>query len=181
MLNVALVRWSWTVYVKCCSCLCFSKNWYALLLNVTLNFSSSSSSGATASTFERFVPLNISFPLITILDAANPIPYFPFLHVISYVIFPSVLWSPLWSYWHWFPFIYFFFTLLSSGIRCKRPNQLNRCAFMWFIVFLRLINSSNSSFVLILHVPSLSFVGSKIFLTLSYSLSFPTYLFSLCL
>jgi hypothetical protein len=150
------------------------------LLNVTLNFSSSSSSGATTSTFECFVPLNISFPLITIPDAANPILYFQF-HFISYVIFPSVLWSPLWSYWHRFPFIYFFFTLLSSGIRCKWPNQLNHCAFMWFIVFLRLINSSNSSFVLILHVPSLSFVGSKIFLTLSYSLSFPTYLFSLCL
>ena len=58
----------------------------------------------------------------------------------------------------------FFFTILSSGIRCKWPNQLNRCDFMWFIIFLCLINSSNSSFVLILHVPSLSFVGPKIFL-----------------
>ena len=67
----------------------------------------SSSSGATTSTFECFVPLNISFPLITILDAANPIPYFKFLHVISYVTFPSVLWSPLWSYWHRFPRTYF--------------------------------------------------------------------------
>ena len=35
---------------------------------------------------------------------------------------------------------------------------------MWFITFSRLINSSNSSFVLILHVSSLSFVGPKIFL-----------------
>jgi hypothetical protein len=24
----------------------------------------------------------------------------------------------------------FFFTVLSSGIRCKWPNQLNRCAFV---------------------------------------------------
>jgi len=54
-----------------------------------------------------------------------------------------------------------FFTILSNGIRCKWPNQLNRCAFMWFILFLCLINSS---FVLILHVPSLSIVGPKIFL-----------------
>jgi len=60
--------------------------------------------------------------------------------------------------------IYFFFTILSSGIRCKWPNQLNCCAFMWFIMLLCLINSTNSSFVLILHVPSLSFVGPKIFL-----------------
>ena len=56
-----------------------------------------------------------------------------------------------------------FFNIFSSGIRCKWPNQLNCCAFMWFII-LCLINSSNSSFVLILHVPSLSFVGPKIFL-----------------
>ena len=35
---------------------------------------------------------------------------------------------------------------------------------MWFIIFLCLINSSNSTFVFILHVPSLSFVGPKIFL-----------------
>ena len=55
-----------------------------------------------------------------------------------------------------------FFTILSSGIRCKWPNQLNRCAFMWFIIILYLINSCNSSFVLILHAPSLSFVGPNI-------------------
>jgi len=30
-----------------------------------------------------------------ILDTTNPVLYFQFLHVISYVIFPSVLWSPL--------------------------------------------------------------------------------------
>ena len=47
--------------------------------------------------------------------------------------------------------LYTLFTILSSGIRCKWPNQLNLCAFMWFIIFLCLINSSNS-FVLILHV-----------------------------
>jgi len=35
---------------------------------------------------------------------------------------------------------------------------------MWFIILLCLINSSCSSFVLILHVPSLSFVTPKIFL-----------------
>ena len=56
------------------------------------------------------------------------------------------------------------FTILSSVIRCKWLNQLNLWAFMWFIIFLCLINSSNSSFVLILHVPSLSFVGPKILL-----------------
>ena len=60
--------------------------------------------------------------------------------------------------------LYAFLTTLSSGIRCKWPNQLHRCASMWFIIFLCLISSSNSSFVLILHVPSLSFVGPKVFL-----------------
>jgi len=59
---------------------------------------SSSSSGATTSIIEYFVRLNILFPIITILDAANPILYFQFLHIISYVFFPSVLWYPLWSY-----------------------------------------------------------------------------------
>ena len=60
--------------------------------------------------------------------------------------------------------LYTFYTTLYSGIRCKWPNQLIRCNFMWFIIFLCLISSSNSSFVLILHVPSLSFVGPKFFL-----------------
>ena len=41
-----------------------------------------------------------------------------------------------------------------------RGQRVNLCAFTWFIIFLCLINSSNSSFVLILHVPSLSFVGN---------------------
>jgi hypothetical protein len=60
--------------------------------------------------------------------------------------------------------LYTLFTILFSGIRSKLPNQLNLCAFMWFIIFLCLINSSNSSFVLILYVPSLSFVGPKFLL-----------------
>jgi hypothetical protein len=63
--------------------------------------------------------------------------------------------------------LYTLSTSLFSGIRCKWPNQLNLWAFMWFIIFLCLINSPNSSFVLILHVPSLCFVGPKSFLTLS--------------
>ena len=58
--------------------------------------------------------------------------------------------------------LYTLFTILSSGIRCKWPNQLNLCAFVWFITFFCVINSSNSSFVFILHVPSLYFVGPKI-------------------
>ena len=53
--------------------------------------------------------------------------------------------------------LYTLFTILSSCIRCKWPNQLNLCAFMWFIMFVCLINSSNSSIVSILHVPSVSF------------------------
>jgi hypothetical protein len=40
---------------------------------------SSSSLGATTSIFECFGLLSIWFPLITILDAANPILYFQFL------------------------------------------------------------------------------------------------------
>jgi hypothetical protein len=55
---------------------------------------SSSSLGATTSFFERFGLLDIQFPLTAILDTAGSIFYFEFLYVISYVIFPSVLWSP---------------------------------------------------------------------------------------
>ena len=61
--------------------------------------------------------------------------------------------------------LYTFLTILSSNIRCKWPNQLNLCASVLFIMFLCLVNLSNSSFVLILHVQSLSFVGPKIFLS----------------
>ena len=61
----------------------------------------------------------------------------------------------------------YFLPFSLSAIQCKWPNQLNRCAFMWFTVFLCLINSSNSSFVLILHVPSLPYVGPNIW-TLSF-------------
>ena len=60
--------------------------------------------------------------------------------------------------------LYTVFAILSSSIRCKWPNQRNIFVFIWFIIFLCLISSSNSTFVLILHVPSLSFVGPKIFL-----------------
>ena len=57
----------------------------------------SSSLGATTAIFERFASLNIHFPLIAILDVASPSLYFQFPLVISYFIFPSVLWSPQWS------------------------------------------------------------------------------------
>jgi hypothetical protein len=52
---------------------------------------SSSSLGATTSIFECFGLLNLQFPIITILDAVSPILYFQFLHIISYVIFPSLV------------------------------------------------------------------------------------------
>jgi hypothetical protein len=63
-------------------------------LSSSSSFFSSPSLDATTSFFERFGLLNIQFPVIAILDAASPILYFQFLYVISYVIFPSVLWSP---------------------------------------------------------------------------------------
>ena len=63
------------------------------------------------------------------------------------IIFPSVLWSPLWSYWRRLPLKYFLFAILSSAIRCEWPNQLNPCGFVCFIAFLCLINSSDSSSV----------------------------------
>jgi len=50
------------------------------------------------SIFECFGLLNIQFPHIIILDAANPILYFKILHVSPYINFPSILWSPLWLY-----------------------------------------------------------------------------------
>ena len=75
----------------------------------TMTHVSYSSSGTTTSILECFGFLNIWFPLIMILDAANPVLYFQFLHVVSYVIFPSVHWSPLRLCWHQFPLIYFFY------------------------------------------------------------------------
>jgi len=80
-----------------------------------------------------------------ILDVTIPILYFQFLRVISYVIFPFVVWSPLWSYWRRFSPIHFYHSLVT---RCKCRNMLDRCTFLWFILFSRLINSFNSSFVL---------------------------------
>jgi len=55
----------------------------------------SSSLGATTSVVERFILLSINsqFPITAILDAASPILYFQFLHVVSYVIFPSIFWA----------------------------------------------------------------------------------------
>ena len=146
-------------------CNCKKLNWIKLQGTqfVCLHCYSSSSSCATTSIFECLVLLNIWFPLIMILNAANPILYFQFLHVIAYVIFPSVLCLPCGHSDISFH-LHTFFTFLSSGIRCKWPSQLKCCAFIWFIKFPCLINSSNSSFVLILHVPSLSFVGPNIFL-----------------
>ena len=66
----------------CCCCCCCSSS------------SSSSYSGATTSIFEPFALLITQFPLTATLDAASPILYFQFLHVLSYTIFQSVLWSP---------------------------------------------------------------------------------------
>jgi hypothetical protein len=43
--------------------------------------------------------------------------------------------------------LYTFFTILSSGIQCKWPNQLNLCAFMWFIIFLWLINTLRTGYL----------------------------------
>jgi len=141
--------------------------WFFLNLRVKClkNNSSSSSLCATNSIFECCGLLNIWFPLIMILDAANPIVYFQFLLVVSYVSFPFFLWSPLWSYWYQFPVLYFF-TILSSVTRCKWPNQLYRCAFMWFILFGCLTNSSS---VLIHLLSPVSFVVPMILLNTSIS------------
>jgi len=104
-------------------------------------------------------------PIIAILDAvASPILYFQFLMLFlmssSHLFFglPNGLVNIGF-------YLCTFLTILSSNIQCKWPNQLNLYGFMQFIMFLCLINLSNSSFALILHVPSLSFVGPKIFLS----------------
>jgi len=114
---------------------------------------SSSSLGASASFFERFGPLNVyNFHLLR-----------SWMQLVQFFIF-SFFTSCLMSSSHMFfglprgrvniglHLYTFFFTILSSGIRCKWPHL---CAFMWFIVFVCLINSSNLSFF-ILQVPSLS-------------------------
>jgi hypothetical protein len=102
----------------------------------------------------------------------QPVQFFIFNFFISFIISSSHLFFGL-------PIghvnvsfhLYTFFTILSSAIQCKWPNQLNICAFMLFIIFLCRVNPS---LVLILHVPSLSFVGPKIllytFLTKTFNL-----------
>ena len=57
------------------------------------------------------------------------------------------------------------FTILSSGILYTCPNQPNLCNLMWFIMVF-FISFFNSSFVIILHIPSLSLVGPKILLNI---------------
>jgi hypothetical protein len=61
-------------------------------------------------------------------------------------------------------------TIVSFVLRCTCPNQLNLWALMWLIMFLFVIRLLNSSFVLVLHVPSLSFVGLNILLNIFLSI-----------
>ena len=96
---------------------------YGHLSPVWLNHISSSSLGTTTSIFECFGPLNIRFPLITILDAANPTLYFQFLTSSSHLFF-GLPCGRIDIGLH----LILFFTILSSGIRRKCPKQLNRCA-----------------------------------------------------
>ena len=129
----------------------------------TKSSSSSSPPGGTTSIFECVGLLNLWFPVIAILDAASLVLYFQLL--MSFLMSSSHLFFGLPSGFIDIGFhLHTLFTIMSSCIRCKWPNQLNRCAFIWSIMFLCLINSSYSSFVLILLVPSLSFVRPKIFL-----------------
>jgi len=67
-----------------------SVHWLIFQKRKKTNFISSSSLGATTSVFDGFAILSI-FPLIAILDADSHILYNQFLHVISYIIFPSLL------------------------------------------------------------------------------------------
>jgi len=75
--------------------------------------------------FERFGILNMRFPLIAILNTAIPFLYFQFLMLSSHLFFclPSGRVNIS------FHLYIFFFTILSSGICCKWPNQFNLCAF----------------------------------------------------
>ena len=61
------------------------------------------------------------------------------------------------------------FTMLVSGILFMCPNQLNRWVLTLLVMFRCLTNSSNSLFVLILHIPLASLVGPNIFLNIFLS------------
>ena len=81
---------------------------------------------------------------------------------------PSQSWSSYWSWWTWFPFSEFL-TVLVVSIRITCAAQRNLCDFINLTIFFFLISLSNSSFVFILHVPSLSSVGPYIFLVILFS------------
>ena len=62
-----------------------------------------------------------------------------------------------------------FLTVLVVSIRFTCAAQRNLCDFINLTIFYFLISISNSSFVFILHVPSLSSVGPYIFLSILLS------------
>ena len=111
--------------------------------------------------------INVRFPLIAILDAAIPIFIFNFF--MSFLMSSSQLFFRL-------PYVhidisfqlYTFFTILSFAIRCQWPNQLNRCVFMRFNIYLCLINSSNSSSDSIFRDQFFLLQGQRSFLKLSF-------------
>jgi hypothetical protein len=67
-------------------------------------------------------------------------------------------------------YLYIFLTILLSDILCTCPNQLNLWALIWLIMLLCFIKWSNSSLVLILHVPSSSFLCPNILLEKQHAL-----------
>jgi hypothetical protein len=106
-----------------------------------------------------FAFLTIFFLFMPVLHAVLPIIYFYGIHIIFNII---LVWG-LPNYLIAMGFhSYTFFTILSSGILCTCPSQPNPCDLMQFIIVLFPISLFNSSFVLILHVPSPSLVGPKI-------------------
>jgi len=54
-------------------------------------------------------------------------------------------------------------------IKYTWTNQLNLLALMWVIIFLFIIRLFNSPFILILHMPTLSFIGLNILLDIFLS------------
>jgi hypothetical protein len=58
-----------------------------------------------------------------------------------------------------------FLTVLAASILITRAAQRNLCDFVILTIFFFLIRISSSSFVFIVHVPSLSCVGPHIFLS----------------
>jgi len=106
--------------------------------------------------------LNNSLPFKAILYLFCPLHKLHLLQIIPDIIIPSRLGPYSWFSFEWFPFVYsFHYASFGHSICVSKPTQLLGFNIIYYVPCL--INSSNSLFVLILHILLASLVGPNIF------------------